>query len=227
VRVQILLVEDDPGTGGAIMRHLVGAGHDVRLITDGHAGAVAGTTRRFDVAILDRALPSRDGLTVLQSWRSAGLTIPVLLLTGMTRIEERIEGLSSGADDYLSKPFDLGELEARLVAITRRSSIETATPRLRAGGLELDLVQRSVISVDQNRSLRLQPRECGMLALLIRNSGSIVTRKMLIEAVWGYAFDPGTNIVESHMCRLRTKLAEFGVEPIETLRGLGYRFAVS
>lgn len=227
MRVQILLVEDDPETGGAIERHLVRAGHDVRLIADGHAAAVAGAARRFDVAILDRALPSRDGLTVLQSWRAAGLTVPVLLLTGMTKVEERIEGLSAGADDYLSKPFDLGELEARLVAITRRRAIETATPRLRVGSLELDLLQRSAAAVDLDRSVRLQPRECGMLALLIRNSGTIVTRKMLIEAVWGYAFDPGTNIVESHMCRLRTKLAELGMEPIETLRGLGYRFAVS
>lgn len=218
--MRILFAEDDERMVIDVGRRLDDAGHEVRVVGDLAAAEALGLAGGFDAVVLDRTFPSGDGLAALRRWRTAGNMVPVLLLTARGDVADRIEGLRAGSDDYLAKPFDIGELLARLDAICRRRR-EMDGSLLTEGDIRLNLVRREVTRAGIR--MRLQPRECGMLAQLISNAGSVVTRSMLLETVWGYGFDPGTNIVESHMSRLRAKLCGAGRDPIETVRGLGYR----
>jgi two-component system OmpR family response regulator len=179
------------------------------------------STEPVDVAIVDRMLPRLDGLSIVRKMRSDGIAVPVLLLTALGRIEDRVSGLEAGGDDYLVKPFAFSELAARVNALGRRKPQQAAT-RLERQGVVLDLLKRQVLR--DGSAVVLQPREFRILEELMREEGKVVTRTMLLERVWNYHFDPETNIVETHISRLRSKLNDGGKpDLIETIRGVGYR----
>lgn len=219
--MRVLIAEDDAETAQLLARGLGDQGHTVTSIRHGIDALKAALAEPFDVIVLDRMLPGIDGIGILRQWRAAGLTTPVLLLTSLGGIADRVDGLEAGADDYLVKPFAFAELAARLAVLVRRHGGAEPT-RLEAGGLVLDLLKREVFRA--GREVYLQPREFALLELLVRHAGKVVTRTMFLEAIWGFHFDPQTNIVESNVSRLRSKLNEgFVGDPIETLRGIGYR----
>jgi two-component system OmpR family response regulator len=219
--MRILLAEDDPETASFIVRGLHELGHTVTSAATGPDALRLGQTGQAEIIILDRMLPGLDGLAVLGRLRAANITVPVLMLTALGRIEDRVDGLEAGADDYLVKPFAFSELAARLHALGRRSSAAVAT-RLHAHGVEMDLITREVRR--DGEVIPLQPREFRLLEELMRAAGEFLTRMMLLERVWDFHFDPQTKIVETHMSRLRTKLNDGGrADIIETLRGTGYR----
>jgi len=222
--VRILLIEDDVQTALLIEDGLVRAAHAVIRVESG-AGAVGMVQKdAFDLAILDRMLPDMDGLAVLDAWHSAGARMPVLMLTALGAVTDRVSGLEGGADDYLVKPFAMDELLARVSALGRRSVRDEPPTHYRVGDLSLDLLLRRVKR--GGRDVHLQPREFDLLIQLMRNAGQPVTRKMFLATVWGIHFDPNTNIVDSHISRLRSKLRQRGSDPIETLQGVGYRLRV-
>jgi two-component system OmpR family response regulator len=220
--MQILVAEDDSDTAEFVARGLGELGHNVIGAANGPDALHLATTETPDVIVLDRMLPGLDGLAVLRRIRAAKIETPVLLLTALGRIEDRVEGLDAGADDYLVKPFAFSELAARINALGRRRPLSEAQTELSIGSLHMDLLKREVRR--DGRAIALQPREFRLLEELMRGADRVVTRTMLLERVWGFHFDPQTNIVETHMSRLRAKLNEAGAEdPIETLRGVGYR----
>lgn len=219
--MRILIVEDDADTSQFIARGLAELGHQVVTSGDGRDGLFQATDGGFDAMVVDRMLPGLDGLGLVRALRAAGNTTPVLMLTAVSGIADRVEGLEGGADDYLGKPFAFGELAARLHALGRRPSASQEPARLIAGDIVLDLHRRTVTRA--GRKVVLQPREFTLLAELMRHPGRIMTRTMLLERVWDFDFDPKTNIVETHLSRLRSKLnAGFDSDPIETVRGAGY-----
>jgi len=219
--MRILIVEDDADTNQFIARGLAELGHQVVTSSDGRDGLFHATDGGFDAMVVDRMLPGLDGLALVKALRAAGNMTPVLMLTAVSGIADRVEGLESGADDYLVKPFAFTELAARLHVLGRRPSAAAEPARLTAGDIVLDLHRRTVTRAD--RKIALQPREFTLLAELMRNPGRIMTRTMLLERVWDFDFDPKTNIVETHLSRLRSKLnAGFDSDPIETVRGAGY-----
>jgi two-component system OmpR family response regulator len=220
--MRILLAEDDVETAEFVARGLDELGHNVVRSHNGVDALHLATTEPFDLALLDRMLPEMDGVAVLRRLRAAKIETPVLLLTALGRIEDRVEGLEAGADDYLVKPFAFSELAARINALSRRGPINAQLTRLQCGSLSIDLLRREVRRDGQ--MISLQPREYRLLEELVRNSERAVTRTMLLERVWGFHFDPQTNIVETHISRMRAKLNE-GDKPdlIETIRGVGYR----
>ncbi len=222
--MKLLVIEDDATTGSYIARGLREEGHVVDLLADGKDGLIAATSGTYDVLVIDRMLPVVDGLTILKTLRGAGNRVPVLLLTALGDVEDRIEGLQSGADDYLAKPFAFGELSARVNALARRpQTLETETV-LRAGDLEMNLITRKVTRA--GITLDLLPREFALLEHLLRRKGRVQTRTMLLEHVWDIGFDPGTNVVETHVSRLRAKVDKpFDRDLIETVRGAGYRIS--
>lgn len=220
--MKLLVIEDDATTGAYITRGLREEGHSVDLVTDGRTGLIAATGASHDVLIVDRMLPEVDGLTLVKTLRGAGNLTPVLFLTAMGSVEDRIGGLNAGADDYLVKPFAFGELSARVAALARRPQAVEQETVLRAGDLEMNLltrkVTRGVAEID------LLPREFALLEHLMRRKGRVQTRTMLLESVWDLNFDPTTNVVETHVSRLRAKVDKpFGRELIQTVRGAGYR----
>jgi two-component system OmpR family response regulator len=218
--VRLLLVEDDTETAAHIVEALASQGHVVDAVADGDQGLARARAGEHAAMIVDRMLPGLDGLSLVRQLRSEGQDTPVLMLTTMSGLDDRVEGLEGGADDYLVKPFALSELLARVNAITRRNEIRETT-RLRLGELEMDLIRRSVTR--EGKNIDLQPQEFRLLEYLLRNAGRVVTRTMLLENVWDLHFDPRTNIVETHMSRLRAKVDRgFAVELIHTLRGTGY-----
>lgn len=220
--MNILLAEDDKDTAGFIERGLGELGHRLIIANDGEEALHLGLSETVDVIILDRMLPSLSGLDVLRRFRAAGVETPTLLLTALGRIEDRVEGLEAGADDYLVKPFAFSELAARVNALGRRPPLTNEPTELRCAGLTVDLLKREVRRGGE--IVHLQPREFSLLEELMRNSDRLVTRTMLLEKVWGYHFDPQTNIVETHISRLRAKLNFGGLDDlIETVRGAGYR----
>lgn len=222
--MRILVVEDDPDLARGILSGLDRAGHEARHVASGEQ-ALAEMTHGFDAVILDRMLPGINGLDVLRCWRGAGNRIPVLMLTALNDIDDRVEGLEAGADDHVGKPFAMSELLARLQAIIRRGKEPVSEACLEAGGLELDLMRRELRYC--GRLVALQPREMRLLEELMRQPGEPVTRNMLLERVWGFHFEPQTSLVETHISRLRSKLAHSGVAVlIETVRGVGYRLAI-
>ena len=220
--LRILLAEDDADTRHFVERGLRELGHNVIVADDGMDALHLALSEQLDVIILDRMLPRLDGLSVLRRSRSGGVQVPVLMLTALGRIEERVGGLEAGADDYLVKPFAFSELAARVQALGRRSAPAEVTTRLQVGAIEMDLLRREVRR--GGLAVVLQPREFRLLEELLRHAGEFVTRTMLLERVWDFHFDPQTKIVETHMSRLRAKLNEgFADDAIETVRGVGYR----
>jgi two-component system, OmpR family, response regulator len=218
--MKILLIEDDTETASHVAGGLREHGHIVDHVAMGPDGLQLAITNGHDVLIIDRMLPGLDGLAIVKAVRSAGLRAPILLLTTMGGIDDRVEGLESGADDYLVKPFALAELLARTNALARRPANNVETT-LRVADLEMDLVKRTVTR--SARRIVLQPREFELLEYLMRNAGRVVTRTMLLEHIWNFHFDPRTNIVETHISRLRGKVdRDFDAELIRTFRGSGY-----
>ncbi len=223
--MKILIVEDDEETAGFIAAGLEARGHEATIARDGREGFERAAGDRFDVLILDRMLPQLDGLTVVALMRAEGVSTPVLFLTNLSGIDDRVDGLEAGGDDYLVKPFAFEELMARLTALARRPTLGASSTVLKAGDLEMDLVARTVRRGAED--IDLQPREFRLLEFLMRSEGRVVTRKMLLEQVWEYNFDPKTNIVETHVSRLRTKIDRGrGVSLIQTVRGAGYTLRV-
>jgi two-component system, OmpR family, response regulator len=219
--MQILVVEDDPALGAFVAGGLASIFTGITLVQDGRSAVDAALAQGFDVIVLDRMLPELDGMGVLRELRAARNRTPVLMLTALGSLDDRIDGLEAGADDYLVKPFAIGELIARLNALGRRRPAGAQPETMRAGDIELDLVSHRVRR--GKRVIPLQRREFGLLTELVRNADRAVTRTMLLERVWNYNFDPRTNIVETHISRLRAKLNEGGeTDPIVTVRGGGY-----
>jgi two-component system OmpR family response regulator len=220
-RMKILAVEDDASTLALLVSSLAEAGHAVEQATDGPAGLRLAREGAYDVAVIDRMLPGLNGLELVRRLRASGVQTPVLFLTTMSGISDRVDGLEAGGDDYLVKPFAFAELLARVHALARRPPLGRVETVLRAAGIELDLVARRVRRAED--IVDLQPREFSLLEFLMRNAGQLVTRRQLLENVWGFHFDPRTNIVETHMSRLRSKLNKNAEpDPIETVRGAGY-----
>jgi len=220
--VKLLLLEDDKDTREHVGRLLRAAGHVVDDCASGPDAIFLGTTESYAVLILDRMVPGIDGLGVLRALRAAGIQTPALFLTAMGEVDDRVEGLETGADDYLVKPFAGSELLARVAALGRRPPVADAVTRLTVGDLEIDLLKRLVTRAGTR--IDLQQQEYKLLEYLVRHSGEIVTRTMLLENVWSFHFDPGTNLIESHMSRLRAKIDRgFDYELIHTVRGAGYR----
>lgn len=219
--MKILIIEDDRETGEYVSTGLKEAGHSVDLARDGYEGLLCAKEGRYDLLVVDRMLPHLDGLTVVKTLRSTGCNVPVLFLTTLCGIDDRVEGLNAGGDDYLVKPFAFSELAARVNALLRRPR-ETAEQKvLQVRDLELDLLKRLVRRDKQ--LIELQPTEFRLLEYLVRHAGQVVTRTMLLENVWDFHFDPKTNIVETHISRLRSKLNAGGrPDLIETVRGAGY-----
>ena len=218
--VKLLLVEDDAETADHIVHALTGHGHLVETAREGAQGLARARAGDHAALIVDRMLPQMDGLSLVRHLRSEGRQTPVLMLTTMSGLNDRVEGLEGGADDYLVKPFAFAELLARVHAITRRNEAQETT-KLRLADLEMDLIRRTVTR--GARSIDLQPQEFRLLEYLLRNTGKVVTRAMLLENVWDLHFDPRTNIVETHISRLRSKIDRgFSRELIQTLRGVGY-----
>ena len=219
---RILVAEDDAETADFISLGLDALGQQTVRAATGEDALCLAMTEQFNVIVLDRMLPGLDGVGVLRRLRAAKIRTPVLLLTALGRIEDRVEGLEAGADDYLVKPFALSELAARLNALMRRVPEAQAVTRIEVGTTSIDLLKRQVYRC--SRPITLQPREFRLLEELMRNAGRVVTRTMLLERVWDFHFDPQTNIVETHMSRLRAKLNEVCAnDAIETVRGVGYR----
>lgn len=220
----MLIAEDDSDTAEFIRRGLAELGHNPVVTGNGVDALHMLSTADFDLAILDRMLPRLDGLSVVRRIRAADIEVPVLLLTALGRIQDRVEGLDAGADDYLVKPFAFSELAARVNALARRKPLQTQPTKLEHGGIVVDLLKRQVLR--EGRPITLQPREFRILEELMREGGKVVTRTMLLERVWNYHFDPQTNIVDTHISRLRSKLNEGSkADAIETVRGAGYRMA--
>lgn len=220
--MKMLVIEDDSETASYVRQGLMEQGHVVDVAASGRDGLFLAAGEPYDMIIVDRRLPGVDGLSIVKTIRSSGIRTPVIFLTTMTGVGDRVEGLEAGADDYLVKPFAFAELNARINALARRPAMASAETVLRVGDLEMDLISRKVRR--SGREIDLQPREFRLLEFLIRNAGKTVTRTMLLEGVWDFHFDPKTNIVETHISRLRGKIDKgFGAEMIETVRGAGYR----
>ncbi|BBF69335.1 response regulator transcription factor [Sphingobium sp. 3R8] len=219
--MRILIIEDDSETRDFVARGLREIGHAVSVAADGRDGLFQATDGGFDAVVVDRMLPGLDGLSLVKMLRAAGNSSPILMLTAIGRIADRVEGLEAGADDYLVKPFAFSELVARVNALGRRPAPQMETAKLAVGDIEIDLHRRTVHRA--GRKVALQPREFALLAELMRNRHRVMTRTMLLERVWDFDFEPKTNIVETHLSRLRSKLnAGFDVDAIETVRGAGY-----
>lgn len=222
--MHILVIEDDATTGDYIASGLRAEGHVVDLFADGREGLVQAMSGSYDIMVLDRMVPGVDGMSILRTLRASKNPVPVLLLTSLDGVEDRIVGLNAGADDYRVKPFAFGELSARLNALARRPPPSDEPTVLRALDLEMNLLSRRVTRAGQE--IDLQPREFALLEHLLRRKGRVQTRTMLLEAVWDIHFDPQTNVVESHMSRLRGKVDKpFETALIETVRGSGYRIS--
>ena len=219
--MRILVVEDDAETREYLNRGLSEAGHVVDTADNGNRGVSLACDPKYDVMVVDRMLPGRDGLAVIQAVRDAGLSTPVLILSALGEVNDRVTGLQQGGDDYLVKPFAFSELLARLDALVRRTDIESTATRLVVSDLEMDLLAREVTRAGQH--IELQPREFHLLEYLMRHQGHVVTRTMLLEQVWDYNFDPQTNVIDVHVSRLRRKIDRgFDAPLIQTVRGAGY-----
>lgn len=220
--MKLLLLEDDDAMREHLEKLLRAAGHVVDTCTTGRESIFLASGCDYTVLVLDRMVPLVDGLASLRALRAAGITTPTLFLTAMDGIDDRVEGLDAGADDYLVKPFAATELLARINALARRPPVNAASTILRVADLELDLLKRTATRAGQR--LDLQAQEFKLLEYLMRHAGQIVTRTMLLENVWSFHFDPRTNVIESHISRLRAKIGRGSeVELIQTVRGAGYR----
>ena len=220
--VKVLVLEDDPETAAYIENGLTEAGYAVDLCDDGREALRLASAKAYDVLVFDRMVPGLSGLKTVKSLREAGILTPALILTAISGIGDRVEGLEAGGDDYLVKPFAFAELKARLDALARRPTADLTGAVLTVGELEMDLVQRTVTRAGQ--PIALKPPEFRLLKYLMQHAGQVVTRTMLLEYVWAFHFDPKTNVVEIHISRIRAKLDRgFSRELIQTVRGAGYR----
>lgn len=220
--MKILLAEDDPQTAAYIRDGLNAEGHSVDVVGDGQDALVRATIQPYDLLIADRMMPGLDGLSLVKALRAARFQAPVLMLTALDGVSDRVDGLQAGADDYLVKPFAFAELSARVAALARRPSVsEAPETELKVGDLRMDLLSRRVNRAGQE--IDLQPREFRLLEHLMRRAGRVQTRTMLLEAVWDFHFDPQTSVVETHISRLRAKIDKpFETPLLHTLRGSGY-----
>ena len=219
--MRILVVEDDMETADYICSSLSAHGHVPLHAADGKEGYLQALDNDFDVMVIDRMLPKLDGLSLVKSIRIADVPTPIIILSAMGGLNDRVEGLEAGADDYLVKPFAFSELHARIAALMRRPPMHTEETVMKVADLELDLVRHSIERAGQ--AITLQPREYRLLVYLLRNTGKVLTRTMLLEAVWDFHFDPRTNVVETHISRLRNKIDKpFASSLIHTVRGAGY-----
>jgi two-component system, OmpR family, response regulator len=220
--MKILLIEDDQESAKYLMKGLREHGYVTDHATSGRDGLFLATTEKYDAMIVDRMVPEVDGITIVATLRASGNETPIIILTALDKVEERVKGLKSGADDYLAKPYSFTELLARLEAITRRKAGEKAVTTLTCGDLEMNLLTRSVKR--SGREIELQAREFALLEYLMRHCGTVITRTMLLEHVWDYNFDPQTNVIDVHISRLRQKIDKgFDKTMIQTLRGAGYK----
>jgi two-component system OmpR family response regulator len=219
---KILTIEDDALVAREIALELNNHGNEVDSVGNGREGLERALTGGYDAITLDRMLPEMDGLTVVTELRRAGIDTPVLMISALSDVDARVRGLRAGGDDYLTKPFAPDEMAARIEVLLRRRRSNAPETRLQVGDLELDLIARS--AQRNGTTLELLPIEFRLLEFLMRNSGQVLTRTMIFESVWGYHFDPGTNVIDVHIARLRRKVDGEGLPPlIHTVRGCGYR----
>ncbi len=219
--MRVLVIEDDKETAQYLQRSLKESGHTADLASDGEAGLSMAESGVYDVLIVDRMLPRLDGLSVVRSLRANGVTTPVLILSALGDVDDRVKGLRAGGDDYLTKPYAYTELLARIEALARRAVPEEQVTRYVVGDLVLDRLSHRVTRAGE--PIVLQPREYRLLEYLMKNAGQVVTRTMLLENVWDYHFDPQTNVIDVHVSRLRSKIDKnFGKPLLHTVRGAGY-----
>jgi DNA-binding response OmpR family regulator len=224
--MRVLVVEDDKKIASFVVKGLKEAGFAVDHADNGSDGLERARHHSYDAAVIDVMLPKLDGLSLIERLRTEKITTPVLILSAKRAVDDRVKGLQTGGDDYLTKPFSFSELLARVQALIRRASLEPEPTRLESGELSLDLLKREVARA--GRRLDLQPREFALLEYLMRNAGRVVSKTMIIEHVWGYDFDPLTNVVDVLVSRLRQKIdREFEKKLIQTYRGVGYALKVS
>jgi two-component system OmpR family response regulator len=221
---RILVVEDDADTADYLLKSLREEGYVVEHAADGRDGLYLASAGAFDVVVQDRMIPGLDGLSVVKALRAAGVDTPVLILSALGQLDERVKGLRAGGDDYLTKPFAYSELSARVANLLRRPPRQAAQTVLRCADLEMDLLARRVRRA--GKALDLLPREFKLLEHLLRNAGRVVTRTMLLEELWDYRFDPHTSLIDTHVSRLRKKIDEGFDKPLlHTVRGSGYRLS--
>jgi len=219
--MKILLIEDDVQAARYLEKALGESGHSVDLVSDGESGLHLAQTGSYDLLIVDRMLPQRDGLSVIASLRGQGIETPVLILSALAQVDDRVKGLRAGGDDYLTKPYAFSELLARIEALVRRKNHTKSETIYRVGDLELDRMAH--IAKRGTCEIILQPREFRLLEYLMRHAGQVVTRTMLLEHVWDYHFDPQTNVIDVHISRLRAKIEKGFDKPLlHTVRGAGY-----
>ncbi len=219
--MKLLVIEDDREAGSFIEKGLIEAGHTVHLSMDGDSGYHLGTTGTYDVMIIDRMLPKRDGLSIISSLRDQSIETPVLILSALGQVDDRITGLKAGGDDYLTKPYSFAELLARVEVLGRRRNGNSQQTVYEFGGLKLDRLANAVSR--DGRDIILQPREFRLLEYLMARAGQVVTRTMLLEGVWDLHFDPQTNVIDVHISRLRSKIETGYPSPVlHTVRGRGY-----
>ena len=219
--MRILIIEDDAEAGEYLCKGLRESGHGAELVQDGRDGLLQAATGEWDVLIVDRMLPGLDGLSLVRHLRATGHSTPVLFLSALGEVDDRVKGLRAGGDDYLVKPYAFSELLARVENLARRQTTAPVATRLRVADLELDLLTRKVTRA--GKVIDLQPREFQLLETLLRHPGRVMTRTMLLETVWDYHFDPQTNVIDVHISRLRQKVDRGFEQPlIHTVRGAGY-----
>jgi DNA-binding response OmpR family regulator len=224
--MRVLVVEDDEKIASFIVKGLKQIGFAADRAPDGEAGLKLALSHAYDVAVVDIMLPKLDGLSLIERLRQRDIHTPVIVLSAKRSVDDRVKGLQKGSDDYLTKPFAFSELVARVQALIRRAGNVTEPTRLTAGDVALDLVSRAVVRGGKN--IDLQPREFALLEYFLRNVGRVVSKNMILEHVWGYDFDPQTNVVDVLVCRLRNKLdRDFAKKMIHTYRGVGYGLEVS
>jgi two-component system OmpR family response regulator len=223
--MKLLVIEDDREAAAYISKGLAESGYVIDIAHEGRDGLFMASSGNYDALIVDRMLPSIDGLAVIAALRAADIRVPVLILSALGAVDDRVKGLRAGGDDYLVKPFAFAELLARLEALLRRGSGTPTTTKLHVGELEMDLLARNVHRAGQE--IDLLPREFRLLEFLMRHVGQVVTRTMLLENVWDYHFDPQTNVIDVHISRLRQKIDKGFAKPLlHTVRGAGYRLSV-
>ena len=219
--MRILVIEDDRKAAAYVVKGLAEGGHNADHAADGEDGYEMAAHGAYDVLVVDRMLPKLDGLTLVSRLRAAGVRTPILFLSALGEVDDRVKGLRAGGDDYLVKPYAFSELLARIEALARRNNPSEVETRLKVGDLELDCLTRRVSRGGQE--ILLQPREFRLLEYLMRNAGHVVTRTMLLEHVWDYHFDPQTNVIDVHISRLRSKIdRDFATPLLHTVRGAGY-----
>jgi two-component system, OmpR family, response regulator len=225
--MKILLVEDNERVAGFLVKGLREEGHEVDHAGTGRDGLFLASAESYDSIIMDRILPDGvEGLAIVEALRKTGIKTPILILSALGEVDDRIRGLRAGGDDYLAKPFAFGELVARLDALVRRARDSGPETDLAVGDLRMDPLSRTVTRA--GKQIQLQPREFRLLEFLMRHAGQVVTRTMLLESVWDYHFDPQTNVIDSHVSKLRRKIdSDFGSPLLHTVRGAGYKLAAN